>query len=198
MDCTKSSDKPATLTAGDESSARHFKVSRKISAEAPVDLDICAADVTVKAGHDDTLNVIVNFDGAAPKAAADYLKALDISPQAVGVKLYLPKTPRAKVQIVLPGTIPKLKINLVRGNLTFETDRIAGERSINVISGDVDILANPDAYANLHSSVLMGSFYDRRTHESSHGTTSKSLAGTGKGSIDINVVRGNVDLKAWD
>jgi hypothetical protein len=115
------------------------------------------------------------------------------------VKLYLPKLPRAKVVVVIPATTPKLDVNLVRGDLSFQTDRIAGERKINVVSGHVDLLGNDDSYGTLHASVLMGSFHDHRQgREDDHGMVSKSISGKGKGSIEINVVRGGIDLKAWD
>ena len=137
--------------------------------------------------------------GEARTPVVDYLRALETTPQAVNLKLYLPKRPRAKVLIVIPATAPKLQVNLVRGDLTFETDRISGERRINVVSGNVEILANADAYATLHASVLLGSFHDHRPpREDNHGIISQSLSGTGKGSIEVNVVRGSVDLKAWD
>lgn len=86
----------------------------------------------------------------------------------------------------------------MRGNLTFETNRIAGESRINVVSGNVDILANPDSYGTLHADVLLGGFHDHRSHEDAHGMVSKSLSGTGQGSIEVSVVKGRVNLKAWD
>ena len=101
--------------------------------------------------------------------------------------------------VVISATTPKLDVNLVGGDLSFETDRIAGERKINVVSGHVDLLGNADSYTTLHGSVLMGSFHDHRQgRDDEHGIVSKSLSGTGKGSIEIDVVRGSIDLKAWD
>jgi hypothetical protein len=200
IDCTKVSPTPVKLAEGDQNTARHLKVSRKIEPGASIDLDVCAADLTIKAGKDDRFQVTVDFDTANAKSVAgDYLQALEVTPQAVSVKLYLPKRPRAKVLVVLPAMTPKLQVNLVRGDLSLETDRIAGERRINVVSGNVEILGNADSYATLHASVLLGSLHDDRPpREDSHGIVSKSLSGTGKGSIEVNVVRGNVDLKAWD
>jgi hypothetical protein len=46
----------------------------------------------------------------------------------------------AKAVIVVPARTPELQVNLVRGDLSFETDRIAGEHRINVVSGHVDVL----------------------------------------------------------
>jgi hypothetical protein len=200
MDCTRVPTTHVKLAEGDQNNANHLQVSRRVTAGASIDLDVCAADLTIKAGKDDMFRVTVDFENAAPKLhASDYLQALDFTEQAVNVKLYLPKSPRAKVVVVVPVTTPKLEVNLVRGDLSFETDRIAGERKINVVSGHVDLLGNADSYATLHASVLMGSFHDhRQSLDDEHGIVSKSLSGTGKGSIEIDVVRGSVDLKAWD
>ncbi len=112
------------------------------------------------------------------------------------MKLYLPKLPRAKVVVLIPATTPKLEINLVRGDLSFETDRIAGERNINVVSGHVDLLGNADSYTTLHASVLMGSFHDHRYgRDDEHGIVSKSLSGTGKGSIEIRDQMGHSSIQ---
>jgi hypothetical protein len=57
----------------------------------------------------------------------------------------------------------------------------------------------PIYYGSFHASVLMGSFDDHRSDgQQAHGMLSKSLSGTGKGSIDINMVEGSLDVKAWD
>lgn len=200
MDCTRAPTTHVKLAEGDQSSANHLQVSRKVTTRASVDLDVCAAAVTIKAGKDDLFQVTVDFENAAARLpASDYLQELDSTEQAVYVKLYLPKSPRAKVVVVIPATTPKLDVNLVRGDLSFETDRIAGERKINVVSGHVDLLGNDDSYGTLHASVLMGSFHDHRQgRDDGHGMVSKSISGKGKGSIEINVVRGGIDLKAWD
>ena len=200
MDCTRVPTTHVNLAEGDQSSANHLQARRKLTAGSSINLDVCAGDLTIKAGKDDLFQVTVDFEnGAAKLPASDYLQALDFTEQAVNLKLYLPKLPRAKVVVLIPATTPKLEINLVRGDLLFETDRIAGERNINVVSGHVDLLGNADSYTTLHASVLMGSFHDHRQgRDDEHGIVSKSLSGTGKGSIEIDVVRGSIDLKAWD
>jgi hypothetical protein len=200
MDCTKVPKTHVALAQGDQNSASHLQVIRKIATGASVNLDLCEADLTIKGGKDDLLRVAIDLDNRAPKfLAGDYLQALDVTPQGVTVKLYLPKRPRAKVIVVLPAATPSLQLNLVQGNLSFETDRVAGEGRINVVSGHVDVLANEDSYTALHASVLLGGFHDHRhVPDEAHGIVSKSLSGKGKGSIDVNVVRGSLDIRAWD
>ena len=200
MDCTREPSTHLKLAEGDQSSPTHLQLSRKIATRASIDLDVCDADLTIKGGKDDLLRVSVDFENGAPKLpVGDYLQALTVTSDTANVKLYLPKQPRAKVIIVVPANTPGTQLNLVRGDLSFETDRISGERRINVVSGHVDILGNTDSYKTLHASVLLGSYHDhRQPKESAHGIISKSLSGTGAGSIEINVVKGSLDLKAWD
>ena len=65
--------------------------------------------------------------------------------------------------------------------------------------GHVDVLANEDSYRTLHASVVLVSFHDRRhAPDEAHGIISKSLSGTGEGLMDVNIVKGSLDLRAWD
>ena len=200
MDCTAVPGTHVKLVQGDENSAQHLQVSRKLQIGASVDLEVCDADLVIKGGKDELLRVAVDIENDGPASlAGDYLEVLDVSSQTAAVKLHLPKRPRAKLVITVPPAVPMLQLKLVRGDLSFETERIRGDRKLNVISGHVDILANADTYSALNTSVLMGSFHDHRNGgEHAHGMVSKSLSGTGKGSIDLNVVRGSVDVRAWD
>jgi hypothetical protein len=62
----------------------------------------------------------------------------------------------------------------------------------------VDVEANPDSFASMQVNTLMGSFHDRRLGKEARGLVSQSVEGTGKGSVNVNVVMGSVDLKPWD
>jgi hypothetical protein len=190
----------AQLAEGDQSTANHLELSRKITSGASVDLDICAADLAITASGSDLLRVTVDIGNPAQKlTAADYLQALDVTSQGVAIQLHLPKSVRAKVVVAIPSAIAKLEVDLVSGDLSFQTDRIGGKREINVVRGHVELLGNADSYASLHVDVVMGSFHDhRKGGEDHHFMVSQSLSGTGKGSIEINVVAGRVDIKAWD
>ena len=200
MDCTAPPKSHVALASGDENTRTELQVNRKISADVPVDLQVCDGDLTIKASRDEFLRITVNFpDNPGSSSLGDYLEGFDVTPQTAIIKLHLPKHPRAKVTIAVPSSAPRLQLNLVRGDLAFETDRIRGDRKINVVSGHVELLANADTYGSFNASVLMGSFHDHRPGgDEAHGIVSKSISGTGKGSIDLNVVRGSVDVKAWD
>jgi hypothetical protein len=181
----------AELTKGDQNSANHLDVNRKLGPQAAIVLDICDADVTIKGSNTDMLRVSVDIGSPAPKmTAGDYLQAIDITSQMANVKLHLPSQVRARVLIAVPSSTPKLDLNLVSGHLAFETDRISGERKINVVDGQIEVLANADSYGNFH---------DRHGGDSGGpALVSRSLTGTGKGSLEINLVKGSVDLKPWD
>jgi len=201
MNCD--SERPGThvdLAKDDQNSATHLQLSRKIALGAAVVLDVCAADLTITGSTNDQLQVTVDLGNAASKlTAGDYLQALDVGGQRVNVQLHLPKSVRAKVVIVVPAGISKLELNLVSGNLSFETERIGGERSINVVHGHVDLLANTDSYGTLHVDIVMGSFHDHRKGGEDHRfMVSDELPGSGRGSIEINVVAGSVDIRPWD
>ncbi len=200
MDCTRDPRTHVKLAEGDQGSPTHLQLARKIAGGASVDLNVCDAELTIKGGKDDLLHVSVDFDNGMPKLpAADYLQAFDVTPQSVDLKLYLPKRPRAKVIIELPARTPVTQVNLVRGDLSFETDRISGDRGINVVFGHVDVFGNEDSYKTLQTTVLLGSYHDHRQRKKdAYGMFSETLSGTGAGSIAINVVKGSLDLKAWD
>jgi hypothetical protein len=200
MNCRDSLATHAELAKDDQNSANRLELSRKIGPEVAMILDICDADVTIKGGNGDQLRVSVDIADPAPKmTAADYLQDLEITPQTATVKLHLPARIRAKVLIVVPSATPKLELNLVSGELAFETDRISGERKINVVDGHIELLANADSYGTLEVNVVMGSFHDRHSGESGGpALVSRSLTGTGKGVLEVNLVKGNVELKSWD
>ena len=187
------------LAEGDQNSANHLQLSRKIASTAPVEIDVCAADLTVVGSKSGLLEVTVDLGNTAPKVTAvDYVQSLNVAPEGVQLQLRLPRRARAKVRVAVPTATPQLTANLIRGDLSLETDRINGDRKIDVVHGHVEIEGNPDSFATLHVSALMGSFHDHRSGQHATGAMSESLTGTGKGSIEVNVVWGSVDLKPWD
>jgi len=199
-DCTdEKPSKRIQLASGDQNSGNHLQLSRKIAIAAAVDIDVCSADLMIVGGKNDRLEVTLDIANANPKlSAVEYVQTLDVTPEKVKLQLRLPKNVRAKVVVAVPVATPKLNVNLVRGDLSFETDRIGGDREINVVHGHVDVEANPDSFASMQVNTLMGSFHDRRLGKEARGLVSQSVEGTGKGSVNVNVVMGSVDLKPWD
>jgi hypothetical protein len=189
----------ATLMHGDQNAVRHLDLNRSIPPSGEIDLDVCFADLTVSGGKDDKLHVSVVFENPEVNhMAIDYLQGLEVSEQGVRLQLHLPASVRARVAVVVPSSTAKLKVDLVRGGISFRTHQIRGDREINLSSGHVMVLGNADSYASMQVAVGFGSFHDRRTGASAHGVISRALAGTGSGSIAVNVARGSAEVKAWD
>jgi hypothetical protein len=190
-------DTHATLTDGDQNSSSHLQLSRKIGGVTDFDLNICAADVTLTGSADNMLRVTVDIERPAQQhTAVDYLQKLDITPEHVELQLHLMHPLHAKVTIEVPSAPPKLTLNLGRGDLTVVADRLGGKReSINVGYGHVEFQGNANSYEGLQVNVGLGSLHDhRKDGESHHFIVSRSLEGTGKGSIEMNVGMGRVDL----
>jgi hypothetical protein len=110
MNCD--SRKPSThadLAKDDQNTASHLQLSRKLALGASIDLDICAADLTISGSSGDQLRVTVDMGNPESKlTAGDYLQTLDVSGQPVRVQLHLPKSVRAKVAIVVPAGVCEL------------------------------------------------------------------------------------------
>lgn len=200
MDCSKGPTTHANLVEGDQSTAKHLLLSRNVRTGASIFLDVCRANVTIKGGKDDVVQVAIDLDGVPPNATArDYVEFLAVTEKRVDVRLNFPKRPKATVRIMVPATTTATVVNLTHGELRFETEDIAGDREINVVAGHVNILGNADAYRTLNAKILLGNLHDHRPpRQNAVGTVSKSLSGTGKGTIQINVVKGSVDLSPWD
>ena len=185
------------LAEGDQNSAGHLQLSRKVAAGGSIHLDVCSADLRIVSSASDLFRVTVDIDNPDTKLTAkDYVHTFEVTSFGIELRLNLPKHVRAKVVVAVPITGTTLDVNLVRGDLLLDTDRIGGERDVNVVHGHVDILANDDSYSDLEVNVVMGSFHDHRPGgEGHHAMVSQSISGSGKGSIEINVVLGSVDLK---
>jgi hypothetical protein len=199
MDCPGTlSASHATLAEGDQNSASHLQLSRKIESGAEFELDICAADVTLTSSGDNMLRVTVDVANPSRQhTAVDYLQKLDVTSSHVSLQLHLFRPLHAKVTIELPSATPELTANLGRGDLTLVADRIGGGKreSINVGYGHVEFQGDADSYKGLQVNVGLGSLHDnRKDGESHHFIVARSFEGTGKGSIEVNVGMGSVDL----
>ncbi|HEX8815664.1 MAG TPA: hypothetical protein VF753_09200 [Terriglobales bacterium] len=187
------------LLPGDQNSASHLQLARKVPAGSAIHLDICTADVVLLASKSDQIEVTLDLaNPPATATAADYVQNLSVSASETRLHLHLSKQVKGRVVIAVPAATPRLEVNLVHGDLSFQTDRIRGDRSINLVHGHLDVESNADAYATMHVDTVMASFHDRRSGQESHGMTSREITGTGQGTIEINVVMGGVELKAWD
>jgi hypothetical protein len=186
----------ATLAEGDQNSVSHLQLTRRIETGAEFDVDICAADVTLTGGANDTLRITVDLENPSQQhTTADYLQKLDITPTHVKLQLHLMHALHARVTIELPAATPELTLNLGRGDLTLVADTIGGERKINVGYGHVNFQGNADAYESMNVNIGLGSLHDnRKDGQNHHFIVARSFEGTGKGSIEMNVGMGGMDL----
>jgi hypothetical protein len=187
----------AALAGSDQSDVSHLQISRKVEAGAEFDLDVCAAAVTVTGSADNMLRVTVDIGNPSQQhTAADYLQTLDVMPHDVKLRLHLFHHLRARVTIEIPTAPPALTLNLGRGDLTLVADRIGAKReAINVGYGHIEFQGNADSYEGLQVNVGLGSLHDnRKDGESHHFIVTRSFEGTGKGSIEMNVGMGRIDL----
>ena len=186
----------AQLAEGDQGTATHLQVSRQISGDAEVDINVCAADLTITGSSNGALKVTVDIGTPSAKStAADYLETLDVTPEEVKLQLHLPRSLHARVTVEVPTTVKNPQTNLARGNLLLVGDRINGEREFNIGYGHVNFGGNKDAYETMQVNVGLGSLHDHRMGgEDHHLIIAKSFDGTGKRSIEINVGMGSVDV----
>jgi len=189
-------EKHAQLAEGDQSTATHLQASRQIAGTASVNIDVCSADLTITGSDNAAFRVTVDIGNPAAKfTAVDYLETLDVTPEEVRLQLHLPRSVHAKVTIEVPTAVKDLETNLARGNLLLVGDRINGQREFNVGYGHVNFEGNKDAYESMEVNVGLGSLHDhRKDGEDHHLIVAKSFDGTGKGSVEINVGMGSVDL----
>ncbi len=74
---------------------------------------------------------------------------------------------------------------------------LAGDRKINVGAGTVELHLNDDhEYATFEVNVGMGEFLDkRRDGHDGHLIVSRSMRGSGKGTLQANVGAGKVEVE---
>jgi hypothetical protein len=185
----------ANLAQGDQSTANHLQLSRKIAARAAIYLDVCNADVTITHSNGDTLRLTIDTASTSlPLKPAEYLQKLDLTPQEVRLQLHL-KSKKAKVVLEIPTGTPTLQVNLATGNLSLDADRNADDTQINVGYGQINLNGDDNTYESLQVNVGLGSLHDhRRNGDNYHLIVSRSFSGKGKGSIQVNVGMGSVDL----
>jgi len=187
----------AELAEGDQNSPNHLQLSRQIAAGAEVDLNQCSGSLTLIASKNGAFNITVDLgQPSAHHMAGDYLEMLEITPQKAIVHLHLPRSVEARVTMEIPVVVPRLEVNLARGSLALAANQVGGRREINVGYGQVKVQGNDDSYDRMQINVGLGSLHDhRKGGESHHFIVAHSFSGSGKGSIEINVGMGHVDLE---
>jgi hypothetical protein len=204
MDCGEN-DKPVTThdytsVPGDILQPHHLELTRPFASSGNLKLHICRADLKVNILPDAKeikLTVALNTQSAS-YTVADYIQTLRVQPDNGVIQLKFPKAAHASVTITMPmGLNSDNEINLGYGDLDFNAAGSSGHREINVGMGHMQLLLDKDkSYSKLEVNVGLGTLHDHRPGGTNgHFTVSKEYAGTGSGSLEINVGMGSLDIR---
>jgi hypothetical protein len=203
MDCGED-DKPITThdyasIPGDILQPHRLELTRPFAPSGKLKLHICRADLRVRTqpnAKEIKLTVELNTT-SGNYTVADYIQTLRVQPDNGVIQLKFPKSAHATVTVTMPmGLNSDNEINLGDGDLDFNAIGSSGHREINVGLGHMQLLLDKDkSYAEMKVNVGLGTLHDHRPGGSNgHFTVSKEYAGTGSGSLEINVGMGSLDI----
>jgi hypothetical protein len=204
MDCGEN-DKPITThdyasIPGDILQPHHLELTRPFAPSAKLKLHICRADLRIRTQpntNEIKLTVELNTQSGT-FTVADYIQTLRVQPDNGVIQLKFPKAAHATVTVTMPmGLNSDNEINLGDGDLNFNAAGSAGHREIHVGLGHMQLLLDKDkSYAKMEVNVGLGTLHDHRPGGTNgHFTISKEYAGTGSGSLEINVGMGSLDIR---
>lgn len=184
---------------GDVVDKTDLALSRAFAGRGHLELNLCAGELRVlRAPGSARLELQVTLDSAGPTPITDYMQTVDVENDKAVLDLRTPKRVHAVVTLRLPSTDDlHSEINVGAGKVFLHADGIAGERELNLGYGHATVyLAGDHNYSRLEANVGMGSFHDHRPGGgSSHFVISRDMEGKGKGSLEINVGAGSLDLQ---
>jgi hypothetical protein len=204
MDCGEN-DKPLTThdytsSPGDILQPHHLELTRPFAPSGTLKLHICRADLRLKIQPDSKeikLTVFLNSQ-ANSHSITESIQTIRVQPDKGVINLNFPKEAHATVTVTLPmGLNSDNEINLGYGDLDFDATGSAGHREFNVGMGHMNLLLDKDkSYAKMEVNVGLGTLHDHRPGGSDgHFTTTKNYAGTGAGTLEINVGMGSLDIR---
>jgi hypothetical protein len=204
MDCGEF-DKPITThdytsAPGDTLQPHHLELTRTFASSAKLKLHICRADLRINIQPDakEIKLAVMLAPQSGTYTIADYIQTLRVQPDKGVINLNFPKAAHATVTVTLPmGLNSDNEINLGYGDLNFNAAGSAGHREFNVGVGHMQLILDKDkSYSKMQVKVGLGTLHDHRPGGSDgHFTTTKEYAGTGSGSLEINVGMGTLDIR---
>ncbi|WP_433963796.1 hypothetical protein [Tunturiibacter gelidiferens] len=204
MDCGEF-DKPITThdytsAPSDTLQPHHLEFARPFAPSGRLKLHICRADLRVNVRPDTReIKLTVNLNTQSGSyTVANYVQTFRIQPDNGVIQLKFPKAAHATVTVTLPmGLNSDNEINLGYGDLDFNATGSSGHREINLGMGHMQLVLNKDkSYSKMEVNVGLGTLHDHRPGGSDgHFTTTKEYAGTGAGSLEINVGMGSLDIR---
>ena len=185
---------------GDVVQPRHLELTRPFAVNGSLEVHICNANLrvlTARDAKDVRLTVDINSQPNG-HSTSDYIRTLRIQPDKGVVQLKFPKGAHATVTLTAPmGPGSESEFNLGHGDLDFNAIGGAGTREINVGMGHMQLLVDGErSYSTMNVNVGMGSLHDHRPggHDG-HFVVNKNYAGSGVGSLEINVGMGGIDIR---
>jgi hypothetical protein len=204
MDCGDD-DQPVTThdfatIPGDTLKPHHLEFARPFDSSGRLTVHICRADLRLRADPNaKQLKLTVELNTQSDTyTVANYIQTLRVQPYTGVIQLKFPKAAHAAVTLTLPmGPNSSNEFNLGDGDLDFNAIGSSGNREINVGMGHMQLLLDNDkSYSKMEVNVGMGTLHDHRPggHDG-HFVVSKQYAGTGAGSLEINVGMGSLDIR---
>jgi hypothetical protein len=200
MDCGEF-DKPITTheytsSPSDILQPHHLQLTRPFAPK----LNICRADLRVNIQPNaKEIKLTVNLNTQSTNyTIANYIQTIHVQPDKGVIQLKFSKDAHASITVTLPmGLNSNNEINLGYGDLDFNATGSAGHREFNVGMGHMNLLLDKDkSYAKMAVNVGLGTLHDHRPGGSDgHFTTTKEYAGTGAGTLEINVGMGSLDIR---
>jgi hypothetical protein len=204
MNCGEN-DKPLTThdytsTPGDILQQHHLELTRPFAPSGKLKLSVCRGDlrINIQPGSKEIKLTVVLNSQSGSYTVADYIKTIRVQPDSGVIQLSFPKEAHATVTITMPmGLNSNNEISLGYGDLNFNAAGSAGHRAFNVGMGHMNLLLDKDrSYSKMEINVGLGTLHDHRPGGSDgHFTVTKEYAGTGSGSLEINVGMGSLDIR---
>ena len=126
------------------------------------------------------------------------MKRFRVQPDSAELELKFLPSAHARVTLETPMLdSSETEMNVGSGDLWFDATGSGGSRAINVGMGHVELTLGGDrSYGSLAVNVGMGSVHDHRPGgHNGYFVVSRNDAGTGSGSIDVNVGMGRLDIR---
>lgn len=183
---------------GDVSLPTRLEVKRQTAGVHTLHLTVCSGELHIVRGERNSgLHMEVTARGTG-KPLASFLQAFSADDGQATVTLQLPKDAHAVITLAVPGEVADAtnEVNLGEGTLRLEQGALLGRREVNLGAGSAYVVLDADRdYQTLETNVGLGRLSDERP--GGHGglfVVSRSSAGSGSGTLAINVGAGTLHL----
>ena len=183
---------------GDGADSTHLSASRKMPGADAIEINVCSGELRLDRSREpDVLRIEVSSPGA-DQSLARYLQDFEASGKNAVVSVRIPSKYHAIVTVYVPrASGMQSDVNLGAGTLLLHAGVLQGNRKLNLGAGKAVLHLDGDRdYASLQANVGMGKMQDHRPggHDA-YTVISRSFAGSGQGSLQVNVGAGELDLE---